>query len=287
MTPRKLLAAATRQLQDSGCATPRLDAELLLCHVVGKGRSWLIAHADDVLDTSTTHAFETLVKQRKQRQPVAYLTGEKEFWSRAFTVNPDVLIPRPETEHLIEAVLEAFPDRSAAYHFCDIGTGSGCIAVTLACEFPQARIIATDISPGALAIARKNAAKHGVESRIAWREGDLFAALDPADGPFDAIISNPPYVAQDEMATLEPELAFEPRTALTDEANGLRYLVRLTEQAGQWLHANDLLIVETGLCGLPEAKGDLQLKQRIIDLAGHLRGGVYRYKNTLKNSERP
>ncbi len=281
MTPRKILAAATQQLQDCACAMPKLDAEVLLCHAVGQGRSWLIAHADDELDIATAHAFEKLLKQRKQRQPVAYITGEKEFWSRAFTVSPDVLIPRPETEHLIEAVLEAFPDRAAAYHFCDIGTGSACIAVTLACEFPQARITATDISPQALAVAQKNAAKHAVESRITWRQGDMFAALNPVDGPFDAIISNPPYVAQDEMAMLEPELAFEPRAALTDEADGLRYLACLLEQAGQWLKANGLLIVETGLCGLPEEKNELRLKQRIIDLAGHLRGGIYSPENTL------
>jgi len=275
MTPRKRLAVATRQLQDSGCATPRLDAELLLCHSLHCSRSWLVAHADDQLDDASCKVFEKLLKRRIQRQPVAYITGEKEFWSRVFTVTPDVLIPRPETEHLIEATLDAFPDRDAAYRFCDIGTGSGCIAVTLASEFPQARITASDISPQALVVAQKNAAKHNVAKRIEWRQGDLFAALDAADGPFDAIISNPPYVAQNEMAMLQPELTFEPRHALTDEADGLRYLTYLVEHAEKWLKTDGLLIVETGLCGLPEGGESLPLVQRIHDLAGHLRGGVF------------
>ncbi|MDQ6987357.1 MAG: peptide chain release factor N(5)-glutamine methyltransferase, partial [Mariprofundaceae bacterium] len=235
MTPRKLLSAATRQLQDCSCATPRLDAELLLCHSLHCSRSWLIAHADDQLDDAICKAFERLLKRRKQRQPVAYITGEKEFWSRVFAVNSDVLIPRPETEHLIDAMLQEFPDRNAAYRFCDIGTGSGCIAVTLACEFPQARITASDISPQALVVAQKNAAKHNVAKRIEWREGDMLAALATTDGPFDAMISNPPYVGYAEMETLEPELAFEPRHALTDEADGLRYLVCLLEHTAEWL----------------------------------------------------
>jgi len=282
MTLRRLLAEASAKLQACACATPKLDAELLLCHILKKDRSWLIAHADDVLDEMNIKAFRALLARRMQREPVPYITGEKEFWSRSFHVNPNVLIPRPETEHLIEAVLEHFPNREATYSFCDIGTGSGCIAITLACEYPQAHITATDISSEALAVARRNAGQHGVSDRITFFQGDMFAALK--DGgeaqqqvkPFDAIISNPPYVAQFEMDGLEAELGFEPQHALSDGQDGLSFLRLLIGQAGDWLCANGLLIVETGLCGLPEGMHGLQLQQRITDLAGYLRGGVYR-----------
>jgi len=274
MTPRRLLAEASAQLQ--ACATPKLDAELLLCHTLKKDRSWLIAHADDVLDEATINDFNILLARRIRREPVAYITGEKEFWSRSFHVNPDVLIPRPETEHLIEAVREHFPDPQAEYSFCDIGTGSGCIAITLACEYPKACIVATDISKQALAVARRNAEQHGVSDRITFIQGDMFAALTRDTASFDAIISNPPYVAQHEIDGLEAELDFEPRHALSDGQDGLSFLRLLVEEADGWLSTNGLLIVETGVCGLPDGVQGMHLQQRIIDLAGHLRGAVYR-----------
>jgi release factor glutamine methyltransferase len=275
MTPRSLLAQASAELQACGCATPKLDAELLLGHTLGKNRSWLIAHADDPLDETNSRVFQQLLKRRLQREPVAYITGEKEFWSRPFHVTPDVLIPRPETEHLIEAVLARFPDREAPYSYCDIGTGSGCIAVTLACEYLQAQICATDISAAALKVAQGNAEQHGVADRLTFFQGDLFTALKTRQQPFDVIISNPPYVAQHEMEGLEPELGYEPRHALSDEQDGLSFLRQLVEEAGDWLASHGLLIVETGLCGLPEDTGILHLQERITDLAGHVRGGIY------------
>jgi len=275
MTPRRLLAEASAQLQ--ACATPKLDAELLLCHTLKKERSWLIANADDVLDEATINDFNILLARRIRREPVAYITGEKEFWSRSFHVNSNVLIPRPETEHLIEAVQGHFPKQQAEYSFCDIGTGSGCIAITLACEYPKARIIATDISSQALSVARRNAERHGVSDRITFVQGDMFAALPKNTASFDAIISNPPYVAQHEMDELEAELDFEPQHALSDGQDGLSFLRLLVEQAGDWLSINGLLIVETGQCGLPDEENGLQLQQRITDLAGHLRGGLYRH----------
>jgi len=274
MTPRRLLAAAGVQL--SACASPRLDAEVLLCHALDRPRSWLIAHADDALDAASIQAFNSLLKRRMQREPVAYITGEKEFWSHEFQVAPGVLIPRPETEHLIEAVLEYFPDTQAAYSFCDIGTGSGCIAVTLACEYPHAGIIASDISSAALNIARRNAARYRTEPQLSFREGDLFAALRPSDDPFDAIISNPPYVSAVEMGSLEPELGFEPRCALTDEKDGLHYLQGLLDGAAEHLKPGGLLMLETGLCGLPVAPPSLRLERKVHDLVGHLRCGIYR-----------
>ncbi|MDQ6972923.1 MAG: peptide chain release factor N(5)-glutamine methyltransferase [Mariprofundaceae bacterium] len=272
---RELLASASHCLQQAGCDTPRLDAELLLCHILGKGRSWLIAHADDALDAASIHAFNSLLKRRIQREPVAYIIEEKEFWSRSFHITPQVLIPRPETEHLIEAVLTHFPDQQAAYNFCDIGTGSGIIAITLACEYPQAHIIATDISHEALDIARGNAQRHQVSARIHILQGDLLGALEADAQRFDAIVSNPPYVAQHEMDVLEAELDFEPRGALTDESDGLRHLTKLVSGAPAHLKKNGLLIVETGLCGLPAGTGGMPLKKHISDLAGKLRGGIY------------
>jgi len=279
MTVREILRSASLILEQAECAAPRLDAELLLATVLKKDRTWLIAHADEDVPPNVRNTFTSLLDRRCKREPLAYITEEKEFWSRPFFVTPDVLIPRPETEHLIEAVLAHCPDTKKEFHFCDIGTGSGCIAVTLACEYPGATVVATDISHASLEIACKNAERHGVGSRIKFRQGDMFAPLRKQDGYFDAIISNPPYVAQDELDTLEAELRFEPRHALTDESNGLIYLQSLVEHAPAWLKPEGILLVETGLCGLPAATEPLHLHQEIHDLSGHLRGGVYTFSH--------
>ena len=241
----------------------------------GIDRVRLVIRMGDQPDAETIRTFQAILKRRQGREPVAYITGEKEFWSRGFYVSPDVLIPRPETEHLIEAILERYPNKSASYRFCDIGSGSGCIAVTLACEYPRAEVIATDISEAALSAAQKNAVRHGVEERVSFHRGDLFQPLVSTGELFDGILCNPPYVALDEYGRLEPELGFEPRTALTDEADGLHYLCRLTEQAPAHLKPDGRLIVETGLCGLPKDSGTMQLERKIFDLAGILRGGIY------------
>ncbi len=280
MTIRELLRRARLRLEQAGCDAPRLDAELLLMHAGRYSRIDLIVRADENVPATLTADFDALLVRRCRREPLAYILGEKEFWSRRFRVTPDVLIPRPETEHLIEAVLARFPERSRAYRFCDIGTGSGCIAVTLACEYPQAQVIATDISEPALNVARDNAAAHNVSGRMTFRHGDLLAALQAQDGPFDAIISNPPYVAEQEMAELAPELALEPRHALTDNGDGLRLLHTLLQEAPAQLRGGGYIILETGLCGLPDtpapdAPTKLCFEQPIHDLAGLLRGGVY------------
>ena len=276
MKSRDLLKAAAGRLAEAGCHTPRLDAELLLMHAWGIERTALIIRANDEVPLEIAEQFEALLKRREEREPLAHLVGEKEFWSRPFRVSSDVLVPRPETEHLIEALIEHLPDRQGEYRFLDVGTGSGCIAVTLACEYPNAHVVATDISEVALAVARENAARHGVTDRIHFRQGDMFGAIGENDCPFDAILSNPPYVASHEMDDLEPELAFEPRGALTDEADGLSYLSLILNEGGKHLKPGGLIIVETGPCGLPETPDTLKLLDSIRDLAGHLRGGVYR-----------
>lgn len=277
MKTRSFLQQSAAKLAQAGCDSPRLDAELLLMHVWQVSRTDIIVRADDAVPQTVIDDYNILLERRIRREPLAYITGEKEFWSRSFLVNPDVLIPRPETEHLIEAVLEKCPDQNGEYHFCDIGTGSGCIAVTLACEYPRAQIVATDISEAAIKTARLNAAKYHVNDRITFRPGDMLQALEKGDGPFDAIISNPPYVAVDEMEQLEAELVYEPETALTDDADGLQYLDIILKQGSAHLHPHGLIVVETGLCGLPEIPVRLQLEHEVHDLAGHLRGAVYRF----------
>ncbi len=273
-TASQWLRDAARRLKAAGIETARLDAELLLMHAWGCSRVQLIQRSQDALPDAVATEAGRLLARRLQREPLAYITGEREFWSRSFRVGPDALIPRPETEHLIEAVLERFPDRDRPWRFCDIGTGSGCIAVTLACEYPQANVVATDISAPALALARQNAERHQVLHRIDFLEGDLLQPLGKRR--FDAIVSNPPYVALQEMDALDAELAFEPRQALTDEADGLRLLKALVSDAPDHLKSGGWLIVETGPCGLPPETGIMKLETTLTDLAGRLRGGVYR-----------
>ncbi|MFQ5344364.1 MAG: peptide chain release factor N(5)-glutamine methyltransferase [Mariprofundus sp.] len=275
LTIRELLHDASRLLKEAGCDAPRLDAELLLMHVWPVSRTDLIIRSGDTVPEGMENSFRTLVKRRCRREPLAYITGEKEFWSRPFHVTPDVLIPRPETEHLIEAVLEYFPNRNDNSCFCDIGTGSGCIAVTLACEYPNARIVATDISDAALDIARHNAEKHAVADRITFRQGDMLSAFQKSDGPFHGIISNPPYVAEAEMDELEKELSQEPRHALTDGQDGLEHLTTILCNGPAYLQTGGYIMLETGSCGLPDTPDNLTYQQSIHDLAGLLRGGIY------------
>ncbi len=263
-------------MQLAGCDAPRLDAELLLMHVWHVSRTDLVMHSREQTPEDIREQFEKLLERRRLREPLAYIIGQKEFWSRSFSVNPDVLIPRPETEHLIEATLEQFPDKNGCYDFCDIGTGSGCIAVTLACEYPRAHLTATDISMAALLVARSNAGQHGVSGRISFRQGDMLQALQSDDGPFDAVISNPPYVSRDEMSALETELAFEPHGALSDDNDGLRFLNIILDDGVKYLKPGGCMIVETGLCGLPNAPDMLKCDRAIHDLSGHVRGGIFR-----------
>jgi len=240
------------------------------------GRTDLIIRSNDAVPEAVAQRFESMLKRRELREPLAYITGEKEFWSRSFHVTPDVLIPRPETEHLIEAVIEVFSDQQGLYHFCDIGTGSGCIGLTLACEYPHAQITVTDISQAALLIARENAQKLGVADRLSFRCGDMLEALTDTDGPYDAIISNPPYVALHEMDELESELSHEPGHALTDGKDGLSFLSVILNEGLSHLKPHGFIMVETGPCGLPQTPAALHPDKEIYDLAGLLRGARYK-----------
>jgi len=280
---RQVITAAAIELKSSGSISPRLDVEVIMMYVCKMDHTQLFIHMDDPLPETECSQFYQLIERRKCREPVAYIVGEKEFWSRPFSVNPDVLIPRPETEHLIESVLAQFPDRYGAYKFCDIGTGSGCIAVTLACEYPNASVIATDTSAKAIEAAGKNAKRHGVKDRIPFRVGDMFMALKEEDRGLDLIISNPPYVSSDEYQKLDAGLRFEPRFSLTDEADGLKYPGMLLNQMPGWLKSGGVLIMECGLSGLPRPGPEWSGYREIMDLGGRLRGGLFQLNASFLN----
>lgn len=238
------LRVAIEQLIEGSCQTPRLDAELLLAHVVGQERSWLHTHPEALLSRQEVTTFIDFIARRQQGEPVAYLTGHKEFYGLDFLVTPAVLIPRPETELIVELLLANDQAHRLPPHIADIGTGSGCLAITLAKHLPQAVISAVDISPFALAVARQNAERHAVTDRITFWSGDLLAPLEQS---FDIIVSNPPYVSESELAATAPEIRYhEPQTALLAGPDGLAVIRRLLPEAKIKLNTKGLLLVEIG-----------------------------------------
>lgn len=249
----------------------RLEAQILAAHALGVNRAWLIAHDRDPLSDTQAAAVESLLARRERGEPVAYILGEKEFHGRAFKVTPDVLIPRPETELLVEAALECLPkDRGAK--ILDLGTGSGCIAISLALERPAWSLTAVDISPAALKIARENAARLG--ARLDFVLSDLFAGIPP--GTFDAIVSNPPYVAAADPHLARGDARHEPLTALAAGPEGMDVLAALTARAPQHLRPGGWLLLEHGWdqgdkCrGLMAQSGFMDIRT-LPDLAGHER----------------
>ena len=244
-TIRSLLAWITQDFQALGIGTPRLDAELLIAHVLGFDRVRLYMDFDRPLTPNELAAVRSLVVRRRTREPVAYILGSREFYRRTFEVNAAVLIPRPDTETLIERALELLPgDREV--HVLDLCTGSGAIAVTLAAERPLLRMHATDISSAALAVAGRNAATHGVAQRIAFFEGDLFLALDRPT-KYDLVVANPPYIAATDFAALAPEITLhEPEIALVSGSDGLNVLRRMCAGVDAWLAPGATLLFEVG-----------------------------------------
>jgi release factor glutamine methyltransferase len=242
-TVRQALGGTHDALRRAGCDTPDLDAEVLLGHVLGQERAWLYAHPEQRLDAAQAEAHASLVQRRMAHEPVAYLVGHKEFFGLDFAVTPAVLVPRPETELLIEAALDLTPERRAASVVADVGTGSGIIAVTLAVHLPGARVIATDLSPTALALAHRNAVRHGVADRVTCVQADLLA---PLHAVFDTIVANPPYLRTDEMPIGPSPLAWEPRQALSAGSEGLQVIRRLLALAAYRLRPGGRLIMEIG-----------------------------------------
>lgn len=222
----------------------RLDAETLLLHVVGKDRAWLIAHGDDELSDEDAARFSRLIERRFGGEPIQYITGEQEFYGLPFRVTPDVLIPRPETEHLVEKVLSLAAEFSEP-RIVDVGTGSGAIAVVLAHQLPQAQIIALDISATALHVARGNAERNGVAERVRFVESDLLAAV--ALEKFKVVVSNPPYVPTTDRESLSVEVReHEPGLALFAGDDGLDVYRRLIPAAFPMLEAGGFLVMEIG-----------------------------------------
>jgi release factor glutamine methyltransferase len=236
---REAIVAAGVRPQDAA-----LDAEVLARKILDCDRAAFVVSLRDEEPADFAEAYRALVDRRCSREPMAYILGEREFWGRPFEVTPDVLIPRPETELIIEEALELFPAGRAPAVIVDAGTGSGCLAVALALEFPEARVIATDISEAALAVARRNAAKNGVGDRIDFRAGDLLA---PVTEIADLIVSNPPYVASGDAPGLVPEVRdHEPHVALFAGGDGLALFGKLFPSAAPRLRPGGRLIVEVG-----------------------------------------
>ena len=241
VTIERALAGARAALGET-TATARLDAEILLSHVLGRGRARLLAHPGTPLDPDSRERFETLVERRRRGEPIAYLTGRREFWSLDLHVTPDTLIPRPETEHLVEAVLAVVrPDEAAT--IADIGTGAGAIAIAVALERPRALVVGSDRSAAAVTVARDNASRLGARN-ASFVVADACAAL--ASGRWSVIVSNPPYVAEGDPHLLGVGVRFEPREALASGPRGLDMLERLALEAPAGLAPGGRLALEHG-----------------------------------------
>ena len=234
-TPDALLRRAEVQID-------RIEARLLLGHALQKPQAWLYAHGDEALSADVIRLFDALVSARAQGQPVAYLTGCRNFWSLALKVTTATLIPRPETERLVELALERLPT-GAASRIADLGTGSGAIALAIASERPSARVIATDASPAALEVARANAAAHAL-ANVEFRHGSWFEPLQ--DQFFDLIASNPPYVADGDPHLAQGDLRFEPAAALASGNDGLDAVREIIAATPRHLHDGGWLLLEHG-----------------------------------------
>jgi release factor glutamine methyltransferase len=290
LTARQALALGARRLALAGVASPQLDMSLLLARVLGVDRLGVYVDLDRPLIDAERDEARALLTRRIRREPMAYILGEKEFFGLTLEVGPDVLVPRPETEHLVEAAiawLQAERQRRPEPLAADVGTGSGAIALAVALHCPWSRWIATDLSPAALAVARRNAERHGVQGRVEFRQGDLLAPLGPQAGEgLDAILSNPPYVAEADRATLEPDVAqWEPAGALFGGLDGLDALRALAGGAAALLKPGGLLLLECGRDQAP-AVGALLAATAAFESIGALRdlAGIERVVRAVKAS---
>jgi release factor glutamine methyltransferase len=270
----RMLETATARLAHAGVESPRLDAELMLARAMDTTRGAIIS-APIEISAGAAERFEAMLSRRAAREPLAYILGSKEFYSLEFEVTPSVLIPRPETEFLVAAALE-FAAQRPAVRLLDIGTGSGAIAISVAVNAPRAIIVAADIEQDALAIARRNVARHRAKARVELRLADIFEPLDGggALGNFDLIVSNPPYVEVSAIDSLAPEVRdFEPPAALFSGADALECYMRIAAGACEHLNRGGAVMVEVG-AGQAEAvstlfrEAGLHLTGVINDLAG-------------------
>jgi release factor glutamine methyltransferase len=266
---RAALKQGMAELRAAAISSRTLAAEVLLMHALGRDRAWMYSHHDEILDVATAQEYFALIARRAAGEPTQYLTGHQEFWGLDFEVTPAVLIPRPETEHVMEVALARLGERGLKIHLdtglpretlniADVGTGSGCLAIALAYELPHADIVATDISAQALEIARRNAVRNHVADRVRFVEADLLAlpGHEKAAKPFfDLIVSNPPYIADSDATTLQREVRdHEPHTALFAGPTGLEIYTRLIAQARDQLRDRGILVLELGHDSAPHVQ---------------------------------
>jgi release factor glutamine methyltransferase len=283
VTLAEAINKAASTLSAHGVSNARLDAEVLLRFILGKDRAWLLTHADEPLDEDQRNLFEKAVDRRAKREPLQYIIGRQEFWGLDFIVGPDVLIPRPETELVVETALKITEHGSRStesntpFTIVDLCTGSGCIAVSLAHEIRNARFFALDSSGKALAIARENARKHGVSERIRFLAGDLFQPLEELDvrGQVDIVTANPPYIRSGDLRGLQPEVRdFEPEVALIAGPGGKELHQEIIDRAPAFLKRHGALIMEMGegqaegLIEIMNENGKYTAPEILKDLAG-------------------
>jgi release factor glutamine methyltransferase len=274
VTVHEQVFAARQRLRDAGISQIEcdLEARLLAQHVLGWSAERFLTDAHAPEPAGFSPSYDALVSRRVTREPFAYIVGGREFWGLHFEVNPAVLIPRPSTELIVEAVLDLFRERSAPLDVVDVCTGCGCVAVAVAHERPAARIVGTDISPAALEVARRNATRHGVGARVTFRQGDLLQGIHR---PIDAILANPPYVVDGAAPALQPEVRdHEPAVALFGGAEGLDLLTRLVDEAPSRLRPGGYLVLEFGLGQDVEIEELLERapELRLIDIRRDLQG---------------
>ncbi len=245
-TTRQVITWAADDFRTRGIDSPRLEAELLLCHVLRVDRIRLVVEPERPLTPEELSAYRSLILRRREREPIAYLLGRKEFYGYPFLVDSRVLVPRPETEVLVEVVLERTQGAASYGRLLDLCTGSGCIALAFSKQRPTWAITATDLSPDALAVATENALRLGCASTLELLSGDLYAPL-ASDQRFDVIVSNPPYIARPEIPTLMQDVRdYEPHSALDGGPDGLELLRRIVKQAPSRLNDGGLLALEVG-----------------------------------------
>jgi release factor glutamine methyltransferase len=300
---RAALKEGMAQLRAAQIPAHTLATELLLMHVLERDRAWMYSHPEESVDPATAERFLALIARRAAGEPVQYLTGKQEFWGLEFEVTPAVLIPRPETEHVMEVALARLGERGIKIHMdtgalreklqvADVGTGSGCLAVALAWELPHAEVCATDISAPALEVARRNATRHGVVDRIHFLQCDLLGGLENTDpsnvgarhavpastqseSQFDLIVSNPPYIARNDADQLQREVRdHEPHSALFGGPTGIEMYQRLIDQARDLLRDRGILVLELGHDSAEHVRGIFDMQPEwtkvaiTMDLAG-------------------
>jgi release factor glutamine methyltransferase len=248
LSAHRLLERGASELREAGVPEARFEAELLLRHALGCSREALFAHLHEPAAAEAVGHYFQLLERRRGRVPIQHILGTQEFYGLSFRVTPSVLIPRPETEGVVdEALAELSRGPTRPPRIADIGCGSGCIAIAIACERPDASLFAIDASPAALAVARENAAAHGVADRIAFLHGDLLDPLRERGDKLDLVVTNPPYVVDSEIPTLAPEVqSHEPRMALAGGADGLTAITRILEGVAEVLDPGGVVVMEIG-----------------------------------------